>query len=315
MRLQKKKRKTDAFEKLRKICPDIKRGDIVAVFEFNLHHEIPGRTVDGIISADREYVTTYLGGEEINKVKISNVKSFKSDNGVGTVFVSYTLQDGSEHLLCIGDMSCSKHAIEAVKRINRIIEFGIEYYDKIRARQKGNGENAGERRVCSKCGRPLPRGSEKCPRCTNKFKNLIRLWNIIKPYKWFVILSVILFVVVSGLNLISPEISKIVTDDYINAKNPATVEANQYVLMILLMLGVQMLLRAISMFRSHALILASNSMIVDLRNMLFEKIQRLSIEKISKRTAGELMRRVSHDVGTIQNFLVHTFEFKGTDVF
>ena len=77
--------------------------------------------------------------------------------------------------------------------------------------------------------------------------------------------------------------------------------------MILLMLGVQILLRAVSMFRSHALILASNSMIVDLRNMLFEKIQRLSIEKISKRTAGELMRRVSHDVGTIQSFLVHTF--------
>lgn len=307
MRSRKGKRKPDVYDKLRKIFPDSKRGDYIVAFEFNLHHEIPGKIVEGIVVADRECVTTYLDGVEVNKIKISDVKSFKSDNGVGTIFVSYALHDESEHLLCIGDMSCSKRAIDAVKQLNRIIEFGIEYHDKLRARQKEKGESLGERKVCSKCGRPLPRGSEKCPRCTNKFKNLLRLWNIIKPYKWFVVLSVILFVVVSGLNLISPEINKIVTDDYINARNPETVEAYKYVLMILLMLGVQILLRAVSMFRSHALILASNSMIVDLRNMLFEKIQRLSIEKISKRTAGELMRRVSHDVGTIQSFLVHTF--------
>ena len=59
------------------------------------------------------------------------------------------------------------------------------------------------------------------------------------------------------------------------------------------------------MFRSHLLINASNGVIVDLRNMLFAKIQKLSISKISKRTAGELMRRVSHDVGEVQRFLVH----------
>ena len=130
---------------------------------------------------------------------------------------------------------------------------------------------------------------------------------MIKPYRWFVILSVFLFVVVSGLNLIIPEINKILTDDYINSKTPESVEAVKYVGIVLLMLLSQVVLRAIGVFRSHALIHASNGMIVDLRNMLFEKIQRLSIEKISKRTAGELMRRVSHDVAQIQNFLVHAF--------
>jgi len=71
------------------------------------------------------------------------------------------------------------------------------------------------------------------------------------------------------------------------------------------MLGLQMVLRLFAMFRSHLLINASSGMIVNLRNMLFEKIQRLSINKISKRTAGELMHRVSRDVGNIRSFLVH----------
>ena len=167
MRSRKGKRKPDVYDKLRKIFPDSKREDYIVAFEFNLHHKIPGKIVEGIVVADRECVTTYLDGVEVNKIKISDVKSFKSDNGVGTIFVSYALHDESEHLLCIGDMSCSKHAIDAVKRLNRIIEFGIEYHDKLCARQKGKGESLGERKVCSKCGRPLPRGSEKCPRCTN----------------------------------------------------------------------------------------------------------------------------------------------------
>ena len=188
MRYKKGKRKPDAYEKLRKICPDIKREDLIVAFEFNLHHEIPAKKIEGIVAIDREYVTVYCDGKEFNKISLSDIKSFKSDNGVGTAFVSYTLLDGSEHLLCIGDMSCSKSAIEAVKRLNRVIEFGIEYYDTMRMRRKKDGDASVDKKVCSKCGRPLPRGSDKCPRCTNKFKNLLRLWNIIKPYKWFVIL-------------------------------------------------------------------------------------------------------------------------------
>jgi ATP-binding cassette subfamily B protein len=59
------------------------------------------------------------------------------------------------------------------------------------------------------------------------------------------------------------------------------------------------------MVRSHLLINASNGMIVDLRKMLFDKIQKLSISKISKRTAGDLMSRVSNDTSQVQNFLVN----------
>ena len=83
-----------------------------------------------------------------------------------------------------------------------------------------------------------------------------------------------LFAVVSGLNLIIPEINKILTDDYINTKTPEQIEAAKYVTVVLSMLICQCILRVIGVLRSHALIHASNSMIVDLRNMLFG-IQRI----------------------------------------
>ena len=305
---RKRKKRVSLFQKVKAVCPDMERDDLVAAFEYNLHPDIPGKLCKGIVVADREEVKVFMDEKLTHSVKISDVKTFILDNGVGTFFVSYEKKtDGSKILLCVGNMSTSRTAMSSVKRLNRIIERGLEYYDKMRSSAKNDDENVGGRKVCPKCGRPMPRGSEKCPRCQGRFKSILRLWGMIKPYKWFVIISVVLFIAVSAINLISPELNRIVTDDFINAKDPKSVVAYEYVLIILLMVAVQVVLRAVSMVRSHFLILASNGMMVDLRNMLFEKIQKLSISRISKRTAGELMRRVYHDVGQIQNFLVFTF--------
>ena len=305
----KKKRKSgeNLFAKAKKLLPNLQKENIIAVFAFDLHPEISGKRVDGLVIADRETVTVFTDGVETAKLPLVNISSFSVYSGVGTVYVSYVWKnDQTSHMLCIGSMSCYKIVSECVKRLNRIAERGLDYYDRIKESNRGNfsidcSDGSGR---CKKCGRPFPSGSTKCPRCEGKFSALKRLWGIIKPYKWFIIISVVLFVAVSGLNLVIPEINKILVDDYID---PRRAEALSYVTVVLVMLLSQIILRAIGVLRSHALIEASNSMIVDLRGMLFEKIQRLSIARISKRTAGELMRRVSQDVSQIQRFLVHSF--------
>ena len=307
---KKHKRIPSPFEQAEKLCPELKKDDIVAILQFDLDPETPGKKVEGLAIADRSYLSVFIDGAQTVKLSLDEISSIKTDNGVGTVFVSYELKtDKSVHLIGICDMPHSKRLMRGVKLLNRIFEYGWEYYDKIKAKRKNDDskEMIGGRGVCQKCGRPLPRGSQICPRCAGKLKTIKRLWKIIRPHKWFVIISIILFVFVSGLNLVIPEINKIVTDDYINSKMPESIVAVDYIGVILLMLASQIVLRLISVLRSHALIQASNALMVDLRNTLFEKIQRLSIEKISKRTAGELMRRVSHDVSQIQSFLVNAF--------
>ena len=273
----------DVRKNLKRHCPDWTQDDIVAAFGYNLHPEIPGQRVDGFVAVSREEIVVFLDGNEIERTKLSNVSQFSADNGVGTVFVSYKCkEDGSQHLVCVSDMKHAKSISDSVKRLNRVLEHGIEYFDRIKANRKSKGGD-GER-VCPKCGRPFPRGSNSCPRCQNKFKNLLRLWGIIKPYKWFVFLSVILFVVVSALNLVTPELTKILTDEYITSDTPQNVSAGKYILIVLVMIAVQILVRVVAMLRSHALINASNGMIVDLRGMLFEKIQRLTIKTIATAT-------------------------------
>lgn len=299
----KKKKNAPIHEDIGELCPTVKKEDIILSFKYNLHPSEPNLRCKGAVIADRYHLIIFMDKEEIERIPLSEIKEIKVEVGVGSATVQYNRKDDdSAHLICRMDMSQSKAAIGATKRFNRIVEgVGFEKYDP--TADKDKKEHAFGGRRCPKCGKPMRRGV--CMSCTNKLKVLKRLWGIVKPYKLFIFLSVVFFFVVSGLNLILPEINRIITDDYINASDPESLSVTSYILTILLMLLVQTVLRLFSMFRSHLLINASNGMVVDLRNMLFEKIQKLSIAKISKRTAGELMRRVSHDVGQIRNFLVH----------
>lgn len=294
----------DVKKNLKKNCPDWHFSDVVTAFGYNLHPEIAGKRVDGFVAVNKQDVVVFLDGAEINRIRLSDISEVRLDNGVGTVFVCATLRhDSSPCLLCVSDMKHAKSINVAVKRLNRVIEYGVDYFEKTKASHRSSSGDRAQ--VCSRCGRPIPSGSKNCPRCHNRFKNLLRLWSIMKPYKWFVLISIILFAAVSGINLLSPELNKVLVDGYINSTSPETVSGVKYATIIFMMLALQIILRIVTMLRSHALLIASNGMIVDLRNMLFEKIQRLSIEKISKRTAGELMRRVSQDVTAIQMFLIH----------
>lgn len=113
----------------------------------------------------------------------------------------------------------------------------------------------------------------------------------------------LLFVVISLLELITPRLTRILTDDYILSEEP--VKLAMYLLVIGEILLVQLLHRGCSSIRNWLLILAGNKVVLRLRSMLFEKVQRLSIARISKRTAGELMNRISNDTGRIRMFIVN----------
>ena len=304
MRKKKKKEKVSLIDRIQKICPELSKDDIILNFAYNLHPTEPNGRCKGIVVVTRKELIVIRDGEVTERISINDIESVNTESGVGSCEVAYKLKsDGAEHFLCRMDMSLSKRAISASKRFNRIAEnAGFPNYDPSRDNAKRKKED-GEGGRCPKCGRMMRRGG--CVHCTNKFATLARLWKMVKPYRVLIIFSVIFFFLVSAMNLILPEINRIVTDDYINSGDPKGISPISYVTVILSMLLVQVLIRAVSMFRSHLLINASNGLIVDLRNMLFAKIQKLSIAKISKRTAGELMRRVSHDVGEVQRFLVH----------
>ena len=263
-------------------------------FHYNLHKDISDKRCEGIVTCDTEVLRVICDGVVVETINCADISGVVTDMGVGCIFVSYKKKDDENaYLLCRSDL---KHLNSILRNVRLLNSFCEEKILPPMSKEKG--------RCCPTCGRPYRPGSEVCPHCSDKKKIAVRTWKLFSPYKFLVLLSVFMFFGISALNLIMPYINRLLVDNYIQSPDVENVHMSSYVLILFSMLGIEMILRTLGMVRTHLLIKASNQMIVDLRNKLFDKIQRLSISKISQRTAGELMQRVTSDTATVENFLV-----------
>jgi ATP-binding cassette subfamily B protein len=157
---------------------------------------------------------------------------------------------------------------------------------------------------CVKCGRPLRPGetATTCIRCRDKRHYVKELWKVLRSEKMYLFLSVFLFILVTLVNLISPKINQIMVDEYITPRNNQLLG---FLSVIGAMLGVSILSRLLSVLRSRFLIQASTGVVTRLRDMVFNKVQELSVASIYRRTTGGIMQRITSDTSTIQNFLTN----------
>ncbi len=293
-----------AYKKLIKHTDEFNEADIEFIIEFNLDPIKADRICEGIALISNGVFYVFTDGDRSIEVSMEDISEFVLDNGIGCIYLSYKDRSGQVYIVGRADMNFGKEIIKDIKELNR--KLGISNNEHGRrgdGKQHGMGHHG--QRICPKCGRRLGRGGV-CMHCTSKKKVLRSLLKFIMPYKWFILLSVIMFFFISGISLIVPEINERLVDGYIkNNDIDINNELLSFIIILVSLFGIQLLSAIMSMLRSHLLIKSSNSMIVDIRDALFEKIQKLSIAQISRRTAGELIHRVSHDTQRIRNFLVN----------
>jgi ATP-binding cassette subfamily B protein len=157
-----------------------------------------------------------------------------------------------------------------------------------------------EKRLCPKCKRPLPKDTDICESCLNRGKTLIRLGGFLKPYRYWVALSVLLVICDRTTALLWPYLIGVLTDKVLQPKN------NMHLFFILIgaLVGTRLLLTAIQMGRLWLNAWLGNKVTVDVRTQLFNHLQRLSLSYYDKRTVGSVMSRVTNDTGALYEVLV-----------
>ncbi len=273
--------------------PELAEEDVISLWEYDLDTDEPGGKCDGFVLIDSSSCTVYENGKEKLSFALDTVDEFKFTAGVGCVLAEYTDKDGVSTLLSRANCQYKNKIASAVKAVNNYLRYDEHAFHKY----------APQELVCPKCGRAYRKGSQTCLTCFSKLKMIARLWDVAKPYKWYIFASMLVFVLTSCVNLIIPEITQRVTDDYILSTEKVILIS--FVLILVQMLLVQLIHRALASFQKYFLLLAGNKVVHRLRGIVFEKIQRLSIARISKRTAGELMNRVSSDTARIRMFVVN----------
>lgn len=215
----------------------------------------------------------------------------------GGSFIRIVLHCGEDRLLvATGDLKYKERYGAFVQAINRMLEEGA-YLPPAALREK----------VCPRCGRPYRPGSNTCVRCGSKKKQFLWLFGIIKPLIPGLLLSLLLFFSISAISLISPLLSEKMVDGYLKNESAGKNEVLPYLLVVLAMFGCTVLSRLLSAIRSMVSSKIGSKAAYHLRAIVFEKIQNLSLAGINRRTAGELMQRVTDDTTVLKNFLTGDF--------
>ncbi len=284
------KRSETLLEKLRK-SGGTPPEDILIVFSFNLKNDNRFKSVGGVGIVTGEKLYIYENGEETDSLPIEDIEELTMTNLVGAYRVSAKLKDGDiRHIFC-GDMRTHNEASRAVGYINGII------------RDPEGAVPTEIVAVCPKCGKTLKREGEVCMKCASKTKSVRRLWGLTKGVRKYILIGMILFFAMTGLNIFAPWVQKYFVDEMIGADVPPALTA--FVGVLLGMVGIALVSHFISMARSYFMTIAGTEVVVKLRQLVFEKIHALSLSGVTKRPTGELIGRVTGDSMVIQRFLVN----------
>ena len=295
----KKTKKPTLRERVLELHPQLDVANVIDAFATRLDTTDPSKKVENIVLFAREELIVWRNGQVALREKTENIDSVALGKGVGCCWVEYTRKsDGEIILLARSDNAQQNRLGKSVKKINHFLRQG--------AIENRENDTDADGKICPKCQKPYPRGSHVCPHCASKTRAIRRLLGMASTEWWRIAISVVLFFISTGVSIVIPMINRDMVDQYIQNTQA---EANTAFLLgflgvVLSLLLANILRRLIGMARGHLLAIAGNNLTLRLRDMVFRKIQELSIAKISARTSGDLMKHVNSDTQEIKRFLV-----------
>ena len=241
-------------------------------------------TEDGKIYSECE-------GDPSLTVSAENVEEAVVKAGVGCalLYLKFKSQDKEDLVLCRFTMSCLKKAGDFCKVVNYYVQSGTADIPEEEAK-----------RVCEKCGRPLVEEINVCVFCYDKLSVLLRAISYLKPYAGKVAAAQVLLMTSSILYLLIPVINRFLIDNHLRPQVGAFGQIAFLGGAMLLARGLGEIIFIInSRIYNKATIMYCN----DLRVMAYEKLQSHSMSAFSKRTPGDLIRRIMDDTAMIRDFV------------
>jgi ATP-binding cassette subfamily B protein len=258
--------------------------------EFQYDLNLSMQPVEGTLSFDETgQITSSIGDQILLTLSAKDVSEASVIGGVGCGLLFVKMNDESEVLLCRFTMSAMKAAGEFCKVINFYVQT---------KQYAAPEENI--KPVCEKCGRPMVEGMSVCLFCYNKMSVIKRALSLMRPFAGKILPAELFLAISSALYLLVPIFSRHLIDEYLR---PMKGTFKQIILLAGAMFFARALGEVIFIISSRVFNAASIQYANHLRNLAYEKIQKLSMGSLSKRTPGDLIRRVMEDTGTVRDFI------------
>lgn len=262
------------------------------VFDYSLTPD-NDRIVGVAVYADGKIYFTDDRNEEVSEFDTSGSREFECMKYIGCAALEYTDAGGVRRELLRGDISFLLSMQYVALCINTAAE-GRSIPQDSRPLHSS----------CPKCGAPYPEGSSLCINCADKRGSVKRLLPFARPYLGKIALAMLLYFLVAALAVVSPMINQKLIDDYIASESPGALTG--FLLLICAMAGISLFRTAFDAIRGAVMTKVGNGVAASLKDALFAKVQQLSVAGISRRSAGEIITRVTSDTVVIKEMLTDT---------
>ncbi len=202
--------------------------------------------------------------------------------------------DGAENVpICRFSMSCAEQIGEFCKVVNHYLETGEQIEMK-----------KDVLRVCPKCGRHYAKGMDVCLFCVEKNVLFRRTAKLLRPELPKIAFAGLLLTIASVFSALLPVLNARLVDDYFCNSLLGAEEKIRGILAIVSLIALTQVLgqvfRILSQRRSNRI---GASLSARLRLDVYDRIQRFPLAAMSRRTAGDLMKRVTRDTEVIKRFI------------
>lgn len=258
-----------------------------------------GKVCDGTLTLSDGYIIKSSDGKE-EKFNIDGISEAVqlTDIGCGRLELKPVggNDDGSDNIpVCRFSMTCVGEIGELVKVLNHYFESG-EFLEM----------DTADLPVCPKCRRHYARGMKVCMFCVKKSYVFSRAFGYFKPYAKSVVGAGLLLTLANILSAIMPLFNSVLIDDYLVPTADATPffesRTTGIIAMAILMSVTFALSKAINIISSRVSARIGSKFSRDLRDLVYSKIQELSLSSMSGKSAGNLIHRVTRDTERVKEF-------------
>jgi len=252
------------------------------------------------IATDRELlvVDPSNGGYKISKIEVAEIKEVKLHSFYGNNLLKvYTENRGIELA------RFSKTLSNKFRSVSEAIKAIVEESHKGKVEFKPTVESPEGR--CPKCGAPIPRWLGTCPNCLEKRKLIFRLLGYAKPYWHVVAISLVLMFIATRLELMQPLLTRSLIDDILTPEDiPPDQKISMLIKLGLELVGILVGASILGAFRGYMMAWVGGKVSLNLRNQIYEHLQKLGMSFFSQRDTGSIMSRITFDAGRLQDFIV-----------
>ena len=240
-----------------------------------------------------------IGGSRVFARSLKGVKELRqlSDIGCGSLELALEGGDDSENIfVCRFSMSAVNEIAEFCKLANHYIETG-----------EITTISEKEKRRCPKCGRPLVEGVDVCMFCVKKSYVLGRALKLMKPF-WVKMLCASLILFLSDLAFIAlPKLNSALIDGYLRPTadaDPMFSPVTGVIVIAALMALCHLFTNVTYSLSMRTVNKVSSSFSDMLRRMTYDKVQNLAVSSMSRKTSGDLLKRITQDTSKVRDFII-----------